>query len=371
MFWVQSERVALDWAHILSFGVVLIPVAVLHLSLLLAKARGGNWLSLAYVVTAALEISNLTGHFISGVRYTGFAWFEQAGPGFWAFCAALPLITVPAIGVLVTHRSKLSAEQQRKFSVVIAANVMLLIMGTHDVLPVLGIIHYPGTTIKVLPWGTLAAGVYGLAMAYSVLQDQLLDVRVTLGRFAATLVRLTFLVGVAFLILFLVAALTGEFTMISFTAAIVAVAASALTTNYYFPKLLGRASERLEQRLLGDHFEYQEQLRAFGDRMAVYNDQTALVEDLMAMLTNAMRITAVHVAVFDPRTGTKRFNATRPLQLSSQASERADSVVCDFFRQSGQQTLDLRNEPLYDFSGEESGYARGHLRAIGAEMRSR
>ena len=120
---------------------------------------------------------------------------------------------------------------------------MLLVMGTQDTLPVLGITRYPGTDIIILPWGSLAAGMYGLAMAYSVLQDQLLDVRITLGRFAATLVRLTFLVGVAFLILFLAAAITRDFTMASFTAAIVAVAASALVTNYFFPKLLGRASE--------------------------------------------------------------------------------------------------------------------------------
>ena len=159
----------------------------------------------------------------------------------------------------------------------IGAKVMLLVMGTHDVLPVLGITQYPGTSINILPWGTLAAGVYGLAIAYSVLQDQLLDVRVTLGRFAATLVRLLFLVGLAFLLLFLAASLTGAFTMVlSFAASIFTVAVSALVTNYYFPKLLGRGSRRrLEQRLLGDHFEYQEQLRAFGENMTVYGDQAS------------------------------------------------------------------------------------------------
>src|SRR5271169_2679857 len=67
MFWVQTERSALYWAHILSFGVVLIPVAVLHLSLLLAKVKARRWLVLAYLFTLLLEVSNPTGYFISGV----------------------------------------------------------------------------------------------------------------------------------------------------------------------------------------------------------------------------------------------------------------------------------------------------------------
>lgn len=367
MFRVQSEGAALHWAHILSFGVVLIPVAVLHLSLLLAKADGGWWLILAYAITLLLEASNLTGFFISGVKYTGYAWFEQAGIGFWAFSAALPMMTLPAIAVLVAHRHDLPPEQRHKFTVLIAANIMLLIMGGHDVLPVLGLTHYPGTSIRILPWGTLAAGVYGLAMAYGVLQDKLLDVRFTLGRFAATLVRLLFLVGVAFLILFLGAVFTGDFTMLGFAVAIFAVAASAVITNYYFPKLLGRASERLEQRLLGDHFEYQEQLHAFGDNMAIYNDQPALLEDLMAILTRSMRIKTAHVAVFDSRTGTRQFGASRPQKLALQISEKVDTVVCDYFRRTRHQTLDLRNRSSYHFASVASAEARGYLRTMGAE----
>ncbi len=367
MFGVHTEQAAWYWAHILSFGVILIPVAVLHLSLVLAKARAGLWLLLAYVVTIGLEASNFIGYFVSGVRHLGYAWYEQAGPGFYAFCLVLPVITISAIVVLMIHRHDLPPEQRHKFTVLIAANIMLLIMGAHDVLPVVGVVRYPGTDVRILPWGSLSAGVYGLAMAYGVLQDQLLDVRFTLGRFAATLVRLLFLVGVAFLVLFLAAALTGEFTMVSFTAAIVAVGASAVVTNYYFPKLLGRASERLEQRLLGDHFEYQEQLRAFGDNMAIYNEQPALLEDLMSILTRSLRMKTAHVAVFDSRTGTRQFAATRPQKLAVQLSEKVDTVVCDYFRRTRHQTLDLRNRSSYHFASVASTEARGYLRTMGAE----
>ena len=115
MFCVQGESAAWYWAHILSFGVILIPVSVLHLSLLLAKVDGGRWLQGAYLVTILFEASNLSGSFIAGVRHIGYAWFEQAGPGFWAFSAALPVMTLPAIGILLVHRHDLPPEQRRKF----------------------------------------------------------------------------------------------------------------------------------------------------------------------------------------------------------------------------------------------------------------
>src|ERR1017187_2291512 len=160
MFCVQTERSAWYWAHILSFGIVLLPVAVLHLSLLLAKVKADRWLVLAYLFPLFLEVSNPTGYFLSGVRQIGYAWYEEAGPGFWVFAATLPMMTLPAIMVLMARRSSLPSGQRRKFTVLIWANIMLLVMGAHDVLPVLGITLYPGTKIIILPWGTFAAGVY-------------------------------------------------------------------------------------------------------------------------------------------------------------------------------------------------------------------
>ena len=245
---------------------------------------------------------------------------------------ALPTITIPAIVVLMVHRHDLPPEQRHKFTVLISANIMLLIMGSPTSFPSSASPATRARTCGFCRWGSLSpeSTAWPWPTASSRTSSSTSDASRS-GRFAVTLVRLLFLVGVAFLILFLGAAFTGDFTMLAFTVAIFAAPPPPSSPMIYFPKLLGRASERLEQRLLGDHFEYQEQLHAFGDNMAIYNDQPALLEDLMAILTRSMRINAAHAAVFDSRTGTRQFGASRPQKLALQISEKVDTVVCDYF----------------------------------------
>ena len=52
-------------------------------------------------------------------------------------------------------------------------------------LPILGIYNYPYTNVPIYPFGSMAVIFYGVIVGYSVLQYQLLDVRVTLNRGAA------------------------------------------------------------------------------------------------------------------------------------------------------------------------------------------
>jgi hypothetical protein len=91
---------------------------------------------------------------------------------------------------------------------------MLSILGTNDILPIIGFDNYPLTNIKVYPYGNVAAVLYGVIVAYSVLQHHLLDVQVRLSGVAAQLVRVTF-VTVGALSLLLLAALVfpGVFNM--------------------------------------------------------------------------------------------------------------------------------------------------------------
>ena len=66
---------------------------------------------------------------------------------------------------------------------------------------------YPFTHIKFYPMGSLAAIFYVVIVGYSVLQHQLLDIHVTLSRFAAQFVRLSFMVLVGFSLLLLLSRL--------------------------------------------------------------------------------------------------------------------------------------------------------------------
>ena len=71
---------------------------------------------------------------------------------------------------------------------------ILIFFGNNDIMPILGIYHYPGTNVPIYPLGSLAAIFYGIIAAHSVLQHQLLDIHITLGRVAAHIVRLSFVI---------------------------------------------------------------------------------------------------------------------------------------------------------------------------------
>ena len=63
----------------------------------------------------------------------------------------------------------------------------------NDILPIIGYDSYPFSSVPIFPWGSLAAAGYGVMVAYSVFQHQLLDVRLGLGRSSAFFVRFFFL----------------------------------------------------------------------------------------------------------------------------------------------------------------------------------
>ena len=248
MFRVTGHDEALLWARILHFGVIFIPVSILHLTALLSRRSLRVSLFLAYGFTIALAASNFTGVFIRDVRYIGYAWFAVAGPGFWLFSASFSLMTVPALYMLWLARREAPPAKAKKFTTLLIANGMLMILGSHDLIPVFGYDTYPFLHLRVYPWGEFGACIYGVLVAFSVLHDQLLDVRVSLGRQAATFLRLGFLVATAYLLLALAAVvMQGSFTAASFIVTLIVVVVSAAIAGVAFPRLLGGDSERLEQ----------------------------------------------------------------------------------------------------------------------------
>ena len=77
----------------------------------------------------------------------------------------------------------------------------LWICGTNDLLPIMGMKDYPFIHLKFVPLGNLAANLYAVLVAYSVLQHELLDIHITMSKAAARLVRLSFVFLIALVLL--------------------------------------------------------------------------------------------------------------------------------------------------------------------------
>src|ERR1043166_5787448 len=192
MFKVQDAEMALFWARFLQFGVIFIPVSFLHLSLLLARIRPGRYILALYAVSILLALSNLTPHFIAGVRKTSFAWYSKAGPGFWV-AALLYMMLWLSIGILIQRYPTRPPMQRRRLVPLIFAQIAITCFGDNDILPILGVDHYPIIHTETYPFGSLAAVFYPIIIGYSVLQHQIIDVQLNLSRLAAKVIRLLFI----------------------------------------------------------------------------------------------------------------------------------------------------------------------------------
>ena len=333
LFRAGSPIEAYHWAKFMQFGVIFIPVTMLHLCLLLAGYKPRRWLLFVYLFHVALAVLNIFDLFISGARHVGYAYYSVAGPGFWVYTVAF-IQSFASLILLWRKRSELPARQRKRFNGILTAQSLLVVLGSNDILPILGVDKYPFIGVSILPYGSLAAVAYGVMVAYSVFQHQLLDVHLALGRSAAYIVRFVFLVLIALLLELCVAtfAPSGFVTTFSLISSIVVLVISALFASFLFPKLLGGAAEELERRLLGDHFEYQDKVRAFTESCRWYADLPSLLDGLHHLLANTLRVRAYWLILLEETNRAFTLTRAHPPQPQRQLGDlRSDSPIFRFF----------------------------------------
>lgn len=321
LFRVRNDEQALLIARILHIGVIFIPVLYAHLALLVTGIDIGKLLPWGYAMSTLLAVSSLTGCFLSGVQRSEVVYYAVAGPLYWVMSGMVTLLGSWTVWLMLKRRRHLARLQRRRVSAMIFCLALLMVLGAHDLMPVFGIHRYPWLGWAVYPVGTLAAFAFPVVVAYSVLQNQLLDMRFSIGRYAAMFVRLVFFASIGFSLLFLLSmAMPGQFTIPSFIGSLIVLLASGFISSFLFPKLLGAGAEKLERRILGDRFEYQEQLQAFTETIHLYTDAERLLGDLEEILVKTIKVGSLQVVILDPQTG----------QLAIRRENPASNVNIDF-----------------------------------------
>jgi signal transduction histidine kinase len=365
MFITDSRAVALFWSRTLHLGVVFLPVLFFDLSVTITGSSMGKWRLPAYILSAALAVADLTPWFIEHVRPVSYGWYGSAGPAYWVFSAIMPLGGGGAIFVIFRRRRIAAAMERRQLTTLLCATALLLITGTHDVVPVWGYDRYPGTSATLYPWGTLGAGLFGVLVAYAILQDQMLEVRITLSRGVATIVRLFFLLSIAFVFLFAI-----ELTSIAHSPtyvigrAMIAMAVAALVAGFLFPKLFGATTETLERRILGDTFEYQEQLRALIrdlDTLREHNHVIAFVND---MLGRRVRLQTYAIVLLQPESLHPRTLRVEGWLGSGSVDWSGNGPIFRQINESGRAMIELRLAPVSHSANDLSGLVTGGMEYV-------
>ncbi len=310
-FTSESSESALLWVRIIWLGVLPIPMLLFHLSMLATGTKLGRLLPIGYGLLALLAVTLPTDFFIKGVRHLGTSgWY--AIPGLGLHLANLPFaLMFVAIVMLIRKRRTVPHLHRPRYSALIVAQTLLAVLGTNDTLPLNGFDNYPLTNFPVYPYGSIAAVFYGVIVAFSVLQHDLLDMQISLSRVAAQIARVLFLtVTTLALLLACTLVFPQAFTFVSLWISLGVFVISIIVASIVFPRLLDmKGVEKLERRILGDRFEYQDRVRNFVENMAWYNGLPELLNDLHNMLTMTFRLKSYQIVLRDETS--RSFNLVR------------------------------------------------------------
>ena len=341
---VGSAADALFRSRLAMLGVILLPASFYHLAIEATGIRQRRWILVAsYIATVMFLALDLTPYFLAGNRPRAFTWTSVPGPGFWTFSVVFfPLMGLVTFPILIRSLKIGNPSIAKAARVHLVATSLLYIGGAHDLLLILGWDFYSNYHLPRIPFGTLAASCYGMLIGYSVLSDQLLDVRVSLSTHTATFLRLCFLGSIAYILLVTISIIFPTiFTTAGFIVSITMLLISAVITNQFFPKLLGGLTDRWAQRILGDQFEYQDKIAAFINSVPVSNDTQELLDPVANLLFDTMRLSAVGVAVVgsDVRTSGRSTRSSDDTKTWPTILE-GSSPLLDLFRTTGLPQID-------------------------------
>lgn len=330
----HDEHAGLWWLRFLHLSVVLLPVSIYHLYFLIARVRKPRVLAGIYFITACFAVSVFTPYYIRDIYGTPFGYVVQGGPAFYLFMSAYFATGVITITILYRHQKRLTLVHRKRLRALLLAYIILALSGLHDLIPVLHITEYPVLHFQIYPVGNLTAIFFGLVVAYSVLQHQMLNIHVTLSRFAAQLVRVMFifLVGlVCLMILYRIA--PNKFTLFSFFSGLLVLLVSAALTSILFPRFFGKGEEVLERRILGDRFEYQDRVRGFIQTIPFYAESDQLISDLRQTLVSTMGVKTYQIILLDEaRRVFSIFRAEPPAREDQIAGLNVNSPIFHFFK---------------------------------------
>ena len=226
--------------------------------------------------------------------------------------------------------------QKRRLTPLILAQFSITIFGDNDILPILGIDHYPFTHLQIYPFGSMAAVFYGIIIGYSVLQYQLLDFQIVMGRIAARLVRISFLglVGLGVMLCLTLIA-PDQFTYFSILGGLLAVLVGAITAASLFPRLFGDSGEDLERRILGDRFEYHDQIREFIANMQWYTEADVMLDEFNDLLTKTIRIQSYQIILRDESARAFKVLRAYPADELEMPELTSNSPIFRFFEVTG------------------------------------
>lgn len=368
-----SREMAVFWAKVLQFGIILAPLGLYETSRIISGRREHPRMMLLFIALHGLFALSLTKDlFVQGVRevyvhQVRYGYWTEPGPLFYAYMGSYGFLTLSPLFFLYSAQRKSSSLQKTRLRALLAALVLIWIAGTNDILPILEPKGWQFVENHFFPFGNIAACIYMTIVAYSVLQHMLLDVHVALGRFTAHIVRFGFLTLCSLcMLLLMMAVFPDHIKGVAFACALGVQIMSAVLATTLFPRIFGAGADTFERKILGDRLEYRDQVRNFVQEMTWYTDYPTLFSELHLLLTKTFKLESYTVLLRDV-TGTFELSRTHPAELAHSIPEMTiDSPIGQFFDEA--RGTYLTRTALRVGSAEAGEGLRRQLKEFGAAL---
>jgi len=333
-----NKAAGMFWAYFLHAGVILAPVTMCHLCFLIARVSWPTLLKVVYGVHVLLVASMfIPGWYIADLPFIPhheLGYYVRGGPGFKVYLFFYNVIAATTFYILWRKQRSLTHLHRVRLRALIAGNATLALFGTNDMMPLMGIYKYPLLEAPYYPTGGLAAIVFGLIVGYSVLQHHLLDIHLALSRAASYLVQYVFSLVTGFLLLAVVWLLVpGQFGGWGFLGAFLVLGVNTVITSLLFPRIFGRGRDILERRILGDRFEYHQELQRFSERIRTHPHPDTVVGELQGLLRDSMGVQSMQIIMRDETTQTFSLAHSFPDRLPGPISSlQDDAAIFAYFR---------------------------------------
>lgn len=354
----MQDRESLYWVKMIHLGLVFALIGIFHLCLLILDVRNRRYIPALYLIHAGLGATIIFGNlYVSELMPTAFGAFARPGPAFFVYVLLYVVLNSVAIRLLYRRQKQLTGMHRVRLRALLIGYGLLVAFGVHDILQLKlfelrGLVNYPVLGLTIYPLANLAAIFYGIVVAYSVLQHQLLDIHVAMGRVAAQVVRVVFMF-VTGLVLLLLALLfdQSDTGIYPYLAALVVILANAVIATLLFPRLFGKGEELWESRLLGDRFEYQDRIRDQILKIRDCHDPTLLLAGLQHLLVETMQVRSYQIILLDETTRAYDLFDSYPMQSKPDVPRLGvDSPVLQYFRTTGSAYLACKT--AYALPGE-------------------
>lgn len=366
----NSPEAAYRWLQLLHLALIWLPVSILHLSLLLGQYRRKPLVPIVYGITALLSVTIfIPGAYINAIEPSVYGPVVVGGWAFKTYTLLYVAVATYTIGLLSVRQRRLGALHRKRLQALLLGFVTLVLAGANDLMLVL-VGKYPFTNIDVIPVGNVVAIFYGVVVAYSVLQYQLLDINLALSRVAAQAVRVGMLTLVGTLLLAIASLFDAKSGGIfPYLAAVAAIFLSSVIASFMFPRLFGKGEELLERRLLGDRFEYHDQIRSRIRRLRDCHEPAMLLAELQNLLVRSMGLRSYQIILLDETTRGFNLFDSYPMQTNTRLPWLSlESAIFRYFRMPNPGYLTCQGNSVMPGEREVERHARAELRQFNPEI---